>query len=304
MNLDKVLITTVVGSYPCSPAKESLMNSYYERKDPYLESLKRAVESQIDAGIELLTDGETRGGMIERLAFGLKGYRVKEKVEIISDISYDGEMTVEDAEKTRELIPDSTGLKATLTGPWTMVEGAENKHYDSKKEAVMDTASALKEEAEALEEYCDVIQIDEPYLSLEFPEYGKEAVEKITDIRTTTALHVCGDIGSIVQKIIEIDVDILDHEFAANPHLYEIFEDLSIDQRIAAGVITTEPEVEKIEEIKENINRAYDIFGPETMVDPDCGLKNLDEATAKKKLENMVIARNVVLNERNRKIRG
>ncbi|MBS3781585.1 MAG: methionine synthase [Candidatus Thermoplasmatota archaeon] len=304
MDLDKVLITTVVGSFPGKPNKKSMMSSYYEKEDPYLDSLREAVNAQVDAGIELVSDGQTRGGMIEIFAEGLKGFRIKEKIEIISDIEHIEPITLEDIKETRSIIPASTGLKGIITGPWTIVNSVEDQHYDSKMDAVLDTTEALKKEAEILAEYCDVIQIDEPYFSVEFPDYGEECIEKITDLDTKTALHVCGDIEHIVEELVEMEIDILDHEFAANPHLYEVFKDLSFDQRVAVGAVTTRPDIEEIEEIKDNINRAYDIFGPKTMIDPDCGLKNLKKETARNKLENMVIARNVVLNERNRKIRS
>jgi len=304
MDLDKVLISTVVGSFPSDPSRELLANSYYRKIDPYMYSLRDAVKNQIEAGIELVSDGQTRGGMIEIFAEGLRGFRIKEKTEIISKIEHTEPIILEDMKETRKMIPDFNGVKGIITGPWTMVNSVDDQYYDSKMKAVMDTAEALKKEAEMLEDLCDVIQIDEPYFSVDFPENGKEIIEKITGCETTTALHVCGDIEPIVEEIIEIDVDILDHEFAANPHLFDVFEDFTIDQRMAVGVVSTEPYIEDIEEIKDNINRAYETFGPKTMIDPDCGLRNLDKETAIKKLENMVIARNVVLNEQNRKIRS
>ncbi len=304
MDLDKVLITTVVGSFPSSPSKESIVDSYYKKDDPYQESLRDAVQSQIQAGIELVSDGQTRGGMIEIFAEGLRGFRMKEKTEIVSEIEHVEPITVEDIKETKKMVSESDGVKGIITGPWTLVNSADNKHYGSKMEAVEDAAKALKKEVESLADHCDVIQIDEPYFSVDFPENGGDIIEKITDVETTTALHVCGDIEPMVEELVEIDVDILDHEFAANPHLYDVFKDVSIDQKIAAGVVTTDPRVEEIEETKDNINRAYDTFGPKTMIDPDCGLRNLKKETAVKKLENMVIARNVVLNEQNRKVRG
>jgi len=304
MDLDKVLITTVVGSFPSNPNKKSLANSYYKKKDPYLDSLREAVEAQIHAGIELVSDGQTRGGMIEIFAEGLRGFRIKEKIEIVSEIEYIEPITLDYIKETKKIIPDFVGVKGIITGPWTMVNSVDDQHYDSKTKAVIDTAKALKKEAEVMTDFCDVIQIDEPYFSIDFPENGKEIIEEMMDVETTTALHVCGDIEPIVEELIEIDVDILDHEFAANPHLFNVFKDFSLDQRMAVGVVSTDLHVEKIEEIKENINRAYETFGPKTMIDPDCGLRNLDKQTAIKKLENMVIARNVVLNEQNRKIRS
>jgi len=305
MDLDKVLITTVVGSFPSNPTNESLASSYYKKNsDPYLDSLREAVNSQVQAGIELVSDGQTRGNMIEIFAEGLKGFRIKEKIEIVSDIEHVEPITVEDIKETKKMIPKSNGVKGVITGPWTLVNTVDNNHYDSKMNAVIDTAKALKKEAKVLAEFCDVIQIDEPYFSIDFPENGKEIIEEITIGKKKNALHVCGDVEPIVEELIEIDVDILDHEFASNPHLYDVFEDISIGQRVAAGVVSTNPHVEEIEEIRDNINRAYEIFGPKTMIDPDCGLKNLEKKTAIEKLENMVIARNVVLNEQNRKIRS
>jgi len=299
-----VLIATVVGSFPSNPTKKTLTDSYYKRIDPYLDSLKESVEAQIHAGIELVSDGQTRGGMIEIFAEGLRGFRIKEKTEIVSKIEYIEPITIDDIKETKKIIPDFNGVKGIITGPWTMVNSADDQYYDSKTKAVIDTAKALKKEVELMTDFCDVIQIDEPCFSIDLPENGQDIIEEITDIETTTALHVCGDIEPIVEELIEIDVDILDHEFAANPHLFDVFEDFSINQRMAVGVVSTEPNVEEIEEIKDNINRAYETFGPMTMIDPDCGLRNLDKKTAVKKLENMVIARNVVLNEQNRKIRS
>ncbi len=304
MDLDKVLITTVVGSFPSNPTKKSLANSYYNEMDPYLDSLREAVEAQIHAGIELVSDGQTRGGMIEIFAEGLRGFRIKEKREIVSEIEFIEPITLDDIKETKKMIPDFNGVKGIITGPWTMVNSVKDLHYDSKTKAVIDATKALKKEAESMADFCDVIQIDEPFFSIDFPENGQEIIEEITDIETTTALHVCGDIEPIVEELLEIDVDILDHEFAANPHLFDVFEDFSIDQRMAVGVVSTDPHVEEIEEIKDNINRAYETFGPKTMIDPDCGLRNLRKKTAVKKIENMVIARNVVLNEQNRKIRS
>ncbi|MEF8836074.1 MAG: methionine synthase, partial [Candidatus Thermoplasmatota archaeon] len=194
MDLDKVLIATVVGSFPSEPTKKSLANSYYKKTDPYLDSLRDAVDAQLHAGIELLSDGQTRGGMVEIFAEGLKGFRIKEKIEIVSDIKHTEPITIADAKETKKMIPDSNGVKGIITGPWTMVNSVDNQHYDSKMSAVRDTTEALKKEAEILAEFCDVIQVDEPYFSVDFPENGKELVEKITDVDPKTALHVCGDI--------------------------------------------------------------------------------------------------------------
>lgn len=302
MDLEKDLITTVVGSYPAAPSKASLQISYFhqDQKDPFVESMQRAVKAQLDCGVELLSDGQTRGNMVEIFARGLRGYRIKEKVEIVSEVGYSRSITLDDIKEAKELISRDAGIKGIITGPWTLVKSSDNHHYSSEKEAVLDTAEALHEEGKRLAELCDVVQLDEPFFSNGFPEYGKELVNKVLDLDTTTVLHVCGDVSPIVPGLVEMDVDVLDHEFVGNESLYDVYSDIEVgrDQRLGVGVVTTDSRIEEVGEIKKRIERAYEAFGPKTMVDPDCGLRNLEEDIAYKKLENMVEARDVVLDER------
>ena len=297
MNLNKKLLTTVVGSFPSEPSNESLSRSYFTDIDPYLESLRNAVLTQIDTGIELVSDGQTRGNMVEIFAKGLRGFRIKEKIEIVSDIEYLSPITVEDQKITKNILSDDIGLKGIITGPFTMVKSVDNKYYRSEKDAVLDTAEALKNEAEKLAEICNVVQIDEPFLSTEFPDFAKDALEILLDIDTVTVLHICGNVNRFVEKVVEIDVDILDHEFADNPSLYDVYKDIDLSQRISAGVVTTDSRVESIDDIVKRIDRAYETFGSTCMIDPDCGLRDIDFESAKSKLKNMVQARDRFLKE-------
>ncbi len=301
MNTDKDLITTVVGSFPVKPSKQALSNAYQYNEDPFIESLEESVQAQSKAGIELISDGQTRNGMVEIYAQELRGYRIKEKVQIISDVEHIDTVTVKDQKKVKEIISDrDMGVKGIITGPWTMVKTSENNYYDSEKEATLATARALAHEANRLEEICDLVQVDEPFLSVEYPEFGKEAVETVLNEvkEVPTAMHVCGDLSNSADKLIEFDVDILDHEFSENPDLYDVYSDLDFDQRLAPGVVTTKPKLDPLRDIVNRIEKAVNEFGPKIMIDPDCGLRNLDEETARKKLVRMVKARNVVLDER------
>lgn len=257
-----------------------------------------AVRAQLDAGIELVSDGQTRGGMVQIFAEKLKGFRMKRRPEIISNIEYRGPITIKDQSKIRNSLPENIGLKGIITGPWTLVKSSYDLYYKDTRKAVTDTAEALKSEIKELSKVCDVVQIDEPFLSIEYEPYIKDVLETMLPSNITTAMHVCGDVADIAEKLVEIDVDILDHEFAANPHLYDIYEELSFSQRLAPGVITTDSKVESVDIIKERIERAVDSFGTNILIDPDCGLRNLKKEIADIKLKNMVEARDVVLDER------
>ncbi len=298
--LDKELITTTVGSFPALPSKKEFMDAYPRGPDPFETCIREAVNAQLDAGIELVTDGQTRNVMIRLYASKLRGFRIRERISIVDDIAYRGNITVADQKYLRTIIPEDTGVKGVITGPVTLVNSVENTHYNDTYEAVMDAANALGREAAALAEVCDVIQLDEPFLSVEYPEFASETVERVfCDIDVPTSLHVCGDVSSIARELVELPVDILDHEFAANPQLFDVYDDIDHRKRMAVGVVTTDSGLESMDTILGRIRKAYDTFGTGCMIDPDCGLRMLTPEIAVKKLEYMVRARNVFMKEIN-----
>ncbi len=292
MVLSSEMVATVVGSYPARPSRDELMKSYTSKQDPFLSSISAAVEAQISAGIDLVTDGQTRNDMIRLFASGLRGFRIRERITIVADIAYGSQITVADQRYVKSIIPENKALKGIVTGPITLVKSAENQHYSDIYDAVIDTTAALRTEVTELSEICDVIQIDEPYLSVEYPEYADEVINRlIKDIRIPTALHVCGDVSEIAKELVEFDIDILDHEFAANPSLYDVYSEIDHDKRMAVGVVTTKPELESVDTVFNRIKRAYQSFGHDCMVDPDCGLRMLSKEAADEKMNRMVIAR-------------
>ncbi len=260
--------------------------------------MKSSVRDQVDSGIQVISDGQTRKGMIELFADGLVGFRIKERCEIVSKVRHGDPITVPDQRFIRGLISDEIGLKGIITGPWTLVKNSVNQFYRSEKDAVMDISRALSKETERLSDICDIVQIDEPMFGINYPEYAEEELEILTgDTTIPTKLHVCGDVREIADKLVELNVDILDHEFTANPSLFETYQDIDFPQRMAVGVVSTEKELEEVEKIKERIKKAHDTFGTDSMIDPDCGLRNLDRWTAKKKLENIDKAKDAFLDE-------
>lgn len=292
------LKTTVVGSYPVTPERRALSRSYHTGEDPYLECIERAVEAQVEAGVQLITDGQTSNDMISLFAQGIKGFRKREKIQIVSQVAYKGPITVKDQEFVKGLIPKGVEIKGVITGPWTLANSVDDRHYDSPEDCMWDLVEVLHREAEALSSICSVIQIDEPYLSVEYEEQVKGAVESVLDVNVETALHVCGDVSDIASELVEYEVDILDHEFTDHPELYDVYADLDPSKRLAVGVVSTEPPAEKVDIIVDRINRVVDLFGPDSLVDPDCGLRFLPENVARDKLTNMVKARDVVWDER------
>ena len=160
-----------------------------------------------------------------------------------------------------------------------------------------DLALALAMEARALqEEGIAVLQIDEPILSTGMGdiEIAKTAIGIIAgQVTVPVCLHVCGDLGTVVDALLSYPVQILDFEFSKNPGNMEIISGKDLGGRmIGFGCVdSASPEVEPVETILSRIRAGMELFGPERMlIDPDCGLRMHTRDTAYAKLSHMVSA--------------
>jgi 5-methyltetrahydropteroyltriglutamate--homocysteine methyltransferase len=192
------------------------------------------------------------------------------------------------------------GVKGIITGPTTIVLSSRLDGFytrENRERAVIDMALALKTEAKFLEEAgASVIQIDEPYLSTGIAdiETARRAIEFIgNDIKVPLAMHICGDLREVLDEILKFPVDILDFEFAGNNTNLPLLETHSISgKKIGFGCIdTTTEKIETPEEIVKLLEIGLELIGEDNMIiDPDCGMRNLNEHTAINKLKNMAEA--------------
>jgi 5-methyltetrahydropteroyltriglutamate--homocysteine methyltransferase len=294
------LSTTVVGSFPASPSGDSLVNDIRNGGDPFLQSIGEAVEAQKSAGIDIVADGQTRNDMIRLFATKLSGIRMKGKPEIIGDIGYRSPITIDDQKYVRTVLGNGCQVKGIVTGPFTLAMSCVDRHYGSRERLARAFAEVLAQEAKALNDVVDIVQVDEPYYSVEFPEYANELITTVfAGVDKSRALHVCGDVGRIFDNLVEFDVDVLDHEFAAHPGLLDSVADIDFGQMIGFGCVRSDDgAVEPVEIILERIKKGIASLGNATlMIDPDCGLKHVSGEVARQKLANMVNARNVIRDE-------
>lgn len=296
--MDKIK-TCVIGSYPVLVDTMNLMKSYYDQKNNYSwdEYIKSAVMDMVNAGVDIVSDGQTRDPFIQIFARKLKGCRIRNRVEIIDKIEHTDTIIVDDQKYVKTLLPNDKLLKGVLTGPFTMSKSCVDMYYKDEKQIAFDFAYALREEAIQLQKYVDMISIDEPFFSNEMPEYGKELIGIITKkISCPTVLHACGDVSPIIPSLIEMPVDILSHEFKASPQLFNGFKKYSFPQKICLGSVRSDdPRVESVEEIEKHIRKAIEVFnGKIIQVSPDCGQRLLPKQIAYQKLENLVKAGRII----------
>jgi 5-methyltetrahydropteroyltriglutamate--homocysteine methyltransferase len=286
--------TTVIGSYPVAIDTSSLMQSYYQgiipSWKPYIE---KAVTSMKNAGITLISDGQTRDPFIHIFIRGLGGCRIRQRAEVIGPIFHNKSITANDLAFVRSILPASSKVLGLLVGPFTLSESVVNSFYSDKKQLAFDFAEALKMEALCIEPYVDMISVDEPFFSNVFPEYAKELISIITKpLSCPTRLHSCGNVSSIISDLVDFPVSILSHEFKATPILFDVFQEYPSSMGICLGSVRSDNQcIESVEEIEKHIQRGKEVFGTQLkQIAPDCGLRMLPSDIAFKKLRNLVQA--------------
>lgn len=287
--MSKLLPTTVVGSYPV--VKGSGIRALM---DPLKHAVEVAVADQVGAGIDIISDGQVRGDMIRAFTSHLPGIRGSAVVGKVQPARQP--ITVGD---TRYALSRHPKVKGILTGPSTLAHGLalETPFYRNKDELVLDLAQALAVEAGYLQDAgVTVLQIDEPIFSTGAANIavGREAVNAIAArLRVPTSLHVCGNLGGVVDDILRTNVAIFDFEFSNNPGNLDLLSEKDLRGRmIGYGCVdSADPGIESVEAIKKRIEAGVEVFSPEALlIDPDCGLRMQSRDVALGKLKNMVVA--------------
>lgn len=335
----KPLLTTVVGSYP-QPEwlidREALARASVPRirvaslwriPAEYLEEAQDdatlvAIRDMQRAGVDIITDGEIRReSYSNRFATALEGVDVHRPGQIIGRsgqptpvprvvgrIRRVRPVQVRDVQFLRA---NADGLiKATLPGPFTMAQQAQNDYYPDRESLAMDYAACVNAEIKDLfAAGADVVQLDEPWVRTD-PDaaraYGVAAINRALEgVQGTTALHLCFGYAALVQgkpgryafltELANTAVHQISLE-AAQPRLdLAVLRDLP-SKTIVLGVLDlSDMRVETPERIAARLREALQYVPPERlMVAPDCGMKYLPRAVAYRKLQAMTLGAAIV----------
>jgi 5-methyltetrahydropteroyltriglutamate--homocysteine methyltransferase len=314
--VSKGLLTTTVGSFPkpdyLAQARNQFSLGRIGREE--LEALERQATAEViglqeEVGLDILVHGEMeRGDMVAYFAELLNesmaisglvrsyGNRYYRKPIIIGKLHWQGPMTVEMWRYAQGLT--AKPVKGMLTGPYTMVDWSFDEHYESRREAVLDMARVIHQEAVELEKAgARYIQVDEPAASTrpEEMELVAQGLAVVTEgLKAKTITHMCyGDFAKVFDQIARLPVDQLDIETANSDYdLLELFRRHRFDKEVALGVLDVhDHRVETVEEVKEGIRKGLEVLPPERLyIDPDCGLKTRTWEEAAAKLRVMVQA--------------
>jgi 5-methyltetrahydropteroyltriglutamate--homocysteine methyltransferase len=327
--------TSLVGSYPQPDwliDKQKLKGRFPPRtraaelwrvpsehlEEALLDAIRLAVDDQITAGLDIITDGEAcRESYSNHFATALDGIDIDNPGEaldrsgepvpvprITGPIKRRHPISVEEVKRLKTLT--DRPIKFTVPGPFTMAQQAQNDYYPSLRDAALAYAEAVREEVEDLfSAGADIVQLDEPYMQAR-PEaaedYGIDALNKaLQDVSGTTCVHICFGYAALIHARPE--------GYSFLPQLHQACcQQISIetaqsgldcsvlsslpDQTILLGVIDlSSSEVESVDTIVNRVERALPYIDKERLVlAPDCGMKYLPREASLKKLSNMVEA--------------
>ncbi len=325
-----LLLTSVVGSYPQPDwlVDRAMLSSrlpprtraleIWRVAPQYLEQAQDdatvlAIRDLERAGIDIITDGEIRReSYSNRFATALDGMDLENPgtaldrtghpnpvPRVVGPLRRSRPVEVRDVKFLRATTTRT--IKATLPGPFTMSQQAQDDYYHDDEALAMALAEAVNEEVRDLfAAGADVVQLDEPYLQARAEKAQRFAVKAINralqGIAGTTALHTCFGYAHIVHSrpngypFLEELADVTAHQISMESAQQKV--DLSVLKSLAnktliVGVIdlADDSPVEDVDTVVRRIRNALRFVPPERLIlAPDCGMKYLPRPKAFGKL--------------------
>jgi len=287
---------TVVGSIPRWP-----MNME--------EAIKTAIDVQLRAGIEIVSDGEQRSDMITYfeqipgLVHTSRGMTVNSKISPPEDPSV---LTkVRDFMSAKKYLNDlgrgDIPVKTAITGPITLgvtCAASGLKYYSgfNDENLYRDLSRALESVATKLLQLGSYVQWDEPGLSAGYMAPSKALPilnELLDNIQTSrkipgsVSVHVCGNlarISGLLDGLLGLNLDVISLAFSGSTeeqNLNLVSEDLfeKSGKRLGLGCTKASAakmsDVEDVELVYQRIRSIADRVGSKNVAyaHPDCGLK-------------------------------
>ena len=278
------------------------------------------------AGIDVITDGEIRReSYSNRFATALEGMDLDNPgtaldrtghpnpvPRVVGPIKRTRAVEVRDVEFLRA--NTTRRIKATLPGPFTMSQQAQDDYYKDEGALAMALAEAVNEEIRDLfKAGADIVQIDEPYLQARAEKAARFAIPAINralqGIDGATALHTCFGYAHIVHNrpggypFLEPLADVIAKQISIESAQQKV--DLSVldalrGKTLIVGVIdlSDESPVEDVGTVAARIRAALrHVDAEHLIVAPDCGMKYLPRAKAFGKLSALARAAAVVRTE-------
>jgi 5-methyltetrahydropteroyltriglutamate--homocysteine methyltransferase len=336
---ERPLRTTVIGSYPFPGWLElacKYLNEFGEadRSELIDDAVTVAIRDQVDAGLDVITDGEQTRldfnlsfyGFIQGIElesasprrFGPPAHDQRGKHQVVSSLSAArGLGTVEDFQRLRRLAPSGPTLKASVPGPYTLSGRLlPNKQYPDRYALTEGLLPIVRSELDALVKAgCREITVDEPSMSC----YAhKEDPKRFVDIFNRTvepivgkchlSTHLCfGNYKAravgprryapMFPAFLDMKVDEIHVEMASREFAeLEILKLITAKKDAAVGIVDVKSYyIETPQDVASRVRACLSFAAADRLsFAPDCGLSQTARWAARQKLKNMVAGVNSV----------
>ena len=315
------MIATVVGSYPKIPNRPKparLRNALNKRDrgDITQDELEQVVEEvtveviqeQIDAGLDLVTDGagalggragvhrrETRRHLAERPAALVR------QQHVLPPAGHRRRCLVARADHGQRLHvrrrAQHEAGKGGADGPFTLATLSQDDHYGSIEKLSLAYAEALNAEAKALQDAgATFIQFNEPAITRRKDEYATfaKAIERAVDgLNVETALYTYfGDVRGIYEQMLDLPVGLIGLDFATNSKNDDLVKK-NPPKKLGLGIVDARNTQHggDADALVERIKSLSSGVAPENVhVSPSAGLEFLPREVAQQKLRRVAEA--------------
>ena len=339
---ERPLRTTVIGSYPFPGWLEFACGhldrfGVHDREEMIEDAVTVAVQDQVKAGLDVITDGEQT-----RLDFNLSFYGFISGIELESASprlfgppAHDqrgkhqvtGELTapkglgaVEDFRRLQRLAPAGPVLKASVPGPYTLSGRLlPNKQYPDRWALTEGLLPIVRKELESLVEAgCREITVDEPSMSCyahkedpkRFVDVFNQTVEAVAG-KCHLSTHLCfGNYKAravglrryapMFPAFLDFKVDEIHVEMASREFSeLEVIAEIAKRKDAAVGIIDVKSYyIETPADVAARVKACLEHAPADRLsFAPDCGLSQTARWAAKPKLANLVAGVKMVRKE-------
>lgn len=284
---------------------------------------RRAIADQVQAGLDVVTDGQIRWyDPISHLAGKLGGVEIRGLLRffdtnfyfrqpvLAKSISRTSPLLVEDFLFARDALahlpdaqaaPASVLVKPVLTGPYTLAKFSlsQNGAMSALESRAMAYAAVLAAEISNLAAAgATLIQVDEPAI-IKYPaDWGvfTQALAALTEAATQArtagralqlALHVYfHDCAPLYERLAALPVDVLGLDFTYNPALVDVIVSAGSPRTLSVGLVDgRNTRLENPAALARAIERMLPRISGGAFLAPCCGLEYLPRDRAKAKLD-------------------
>ena len=289
-----------------------------------------AIDDQNRAGIDIMTDGEERRGhyvlhivnrlggidAVNRKRISIRaGTSEQDAPRVVGRIGYREPLLLDEFRFTSSR---ATGIaKVGLPGPCTVADCVADEYYGDRERLACDYADAIRHEVAALiEAGCRIIQFDDPVL-LRYPDaaqaWGLRALERCfagLEGRATFVVHICRGYPNkplerkgisykanqdyyrdVLGWLAGSKLDVVSIEGAAGNLDPAVLGAIG-RKTVMLGVIDVgDNAVESVESLVARASKALRYLPKRQLIlAPDCGMIELNRASARQKLVNLALA--------------